>query len=360
MTTPARTCVRQVVIAFFFGWFVSLFLLASVRAESAESVKPDSHAPSRGLHHREIFQPGDRILFVGDQVTQTFTYPRALAAAILSLRPDDKLRFINGGYDEATTVSALSWIDDLLQISKPEVVFIALGLNDLLTQPTSDPAIFQTHFIKSLGELVQRVKSTTGVRRVVLLGPAATQPGVAFRVDSQTVNPQLIVLSQTILQVARDQQVAYIDMTAHSQLVFEAASQTEGEPLTFDGVRPNDLGGVVLASILLHGLQVTPAELEPLAWSPLPPRKMARVRNGLAITLRAPKLEEADRSRALYQVLLEHDEAFFRAWRLAGKSYSAGGRDEALARADNVWRKVEQTTRELFSTSSGESAKGRP
>ncbi len=358
MTTFSRSGPHPFVSTFFFAWVVlSLFVTTPVRAEPIE---PTTTTQTRGLHHRELFQPGDRILFVGDQVTQTFTYPRALAAAMLSLRPDDKLRFYNGGFDDATTLTALTWIDDLLQISKPQVVFIALGLNDLLTQVTSDPATFQANFIKSLSELVQRIKSTQGVRRVVLLGPSATQPGVAFRVDSQTVNPQLQTVSQAILQVARDTQVAYIDLTAHSQLVFEAASQTEGEPLTFDGVRPNDLGGVILASILLHGLQVTPGELEPLAWSPLPPRKMARVRNGLALPLPAPKLEEADRSRALYQVLLEHDEAFFRAWRLAGKSYSAGGRDEALARADNVWRKVEQTTRELFSTSSKSPAQHRP
>ncbi|NJL31328.1 MAG: hypothetical protein HC898_06685, partial [Phycisphaerales bacterium] len=202
------------------------------------------------------------------------------ATAMLSIRPHDKLRFINGGYDGATITSTLTWIDDLLSISQPQVVFIALGINDLLpvtrspddpspSAPLPDLAELESTIPQNLGLLVERVKAQAGVRSVILLGPSATQPGVSTRVDSTTLNPQLRKLSEWVMQTARQHQVNCIDLTEFSQAIYEQASQTDGEPLTFDGVRPNELGGVVLASILLKGLQVESRELEAKGWSPI-------------------------------------------------------------------------------------------
>lgn len=333
--------------------------VVSAAEPSPQPLETTASSTNNPLHHSRIFQPGDRVLFVGDQVTQTFTYPRAFATAMLSIRPHDKLRFINGGYDGATITSALTWIDDLLSISQPQVVFIAMGINDLLpatgssddpspSAPLPDLAELESTIPQNLGLLVERVKAQAGVRSVILLGPSATQPGVSTRVDSTTLNPQLRKLSEWVMQTARQHQVNYIDMTEFSQAIYEQASQTDGEPLTFDGVRPNELGGVVLASIILKGLQVEARELEAKGWSPIAPRKMARVRSGLALELKAPSLEQADRSRALYDAMLPHEQIFFRAWRLAGKSPSAGSREDAQQRADNAWSQVDRTASELF------------
>ena len=53
-----------------------------------------------------VIHPGDRILFIGDELTQQRLYTRATAAALLVIMPDADLRFFNGGYSDTTTETA--------------------------------------------------------------------------------------------------------------------------------------------------------------------------------------------------------------------------------------------------------------
>lgn len=312
------------------------FLVLLITGSLAATLPLSAEEPP--LSWRQLFQPGDRILWLGDENTQQSTYSRAAAGALLMLLPRHKLIFFNGGYEGATTASASEWLEELLKLTEPSIVFVNFGLNDAWSPPPNQDPV--QAYRDNLGRLLDRLTGFSGIRQVIVLGPAATQPGLNPQLDALRFNDLLQKFSEAASQTARQRSLPFIDLFAHSRFVFEAASKTEGEPLSFDGRIFNELGGVVVASIILKGLGVAPADLEPLAWAPLPARKMARIRSGLAIPLTAPSLEAAQPSRQLYEDLRHCDELFFRAWRLADKSPSAPSRASAMAAVQRAWLQI--------------------
>ena len=83
-----------------------------------------------------ILKPNDRIVFVGDDVTQDMFYTRAIATALLPIMPDANLRLYNAGKEGATAATfmepafkgkpATAW-EDLADLCKPTVVFVCLA-----------------------------------------------------------------------------------------------------------------------------------------------------------------------------------------------------------------------------------------
>ena len=63
-----------------------------------ESMTPDiPFLQTEPLALDQVVQQGDRVLFVGDEMTQQMLHTRALASALMGMYPDYDLRFFNGG-----------------------------------------------------------------------------------------------------------------------------------------------------------------------------------------------------------------------------------------------------------------------
>ncbi len=311
---------------------------------TAPATQPQKELPD--LHWSQLFHRGDHILFVGDDITQQMYYDRAATAALLAVMPDRNLRFFNGGKDGATARSAQKWIGGLLDLTRPQIVFIMFGLNDGV-----DPAAGRDpvgSYARALTALVQKVRAYAGVRQVIILSPPAVQPGLNARLDGLGYNDVLRKLAQTARQVAIDQHVGFIGLFEYTHFVFDAASKDQGESLSWDGRLPNDMGHVIIASVILRGLGLTPKELTPIAWEPLMARRMARIRTALAIHLPAPSLEASEPIQALFALLERYDEKFFRAWRIAGTFTGAPPRGLALSLADGAWAQVNEFVRHTY------------
>ena len=52
------------------------------------------------------------------------------AAAVTAVKPDANLRFFNGGNEGSTAGHALDWIDALMDLVQPTIVFVCFGLNE--------------------------------------------------------------------------------------------------------------------------------------------------------------------------------------------------------------------------------------
>ncbi len=302
----------------------------------------------RPIEWRKMIRPDDQILFLGDEVTQQGFYTRAFGAAMCALMPKGDLRVFNGGRDGATAASALNDVEELLALTKPTVVFIYLGLNDAMPQPGESPEGVAQRFHKHLTILVERLQKGPTVREVFILGPAAVQSGMDVNLDSLNFNDLLSRLSDTGLAVAAERKVSFIDLFPHTHFVFEKAQRDENDPLTLRGRLPSEDSHIIIASLLLKGLGVTEKELDPLGWSPLASRKMGRIRTALALRLTPPSVDAGRLSNEIYESIRAHDEAFFKAWRLAGKSPSAPPREMSLTAAQGAWDRVRKHAAENY------------
>ncbi len=314
-------------------------LVVLVLASFVLAEQPSTEPLPETLNFDQVFQKNDRVLFVGDELTQQMFYTRGIGTAVLALRPGQDIRFINGGYEGATSGSALEWIDDLMGLAKPTVVFICLGSNDI--KVGGDIAAITQSFETNLEKLIGRIRASNTVRQIIILSPPAVERSRDSAQRWSDDNLALAELSKAAFRVAGRTKSSYIELLSHLRQVYVDARQTEGEELTRAGM-PSEVAHVVIASLVLRGVGVTPKMLESVGWSPLPPLRMRRVRQALAISVKPPPLEAAEKSRKLYESFGEFDERFFRLWRLAPKHPSLPPREKLQAAVDESWAKVEE------------------
>ncbi len=289
-------------------------LAAGPPDEPIESVIQRDAAPD--AERGPAIQPGDRVLFIGDGLTQQMFYTRATAAALLSVYHDAGLRFFNGGIDGASPETAAESLDELVELSDPTVVFVCFGFGAVISPST--PTVAEG-FGDSLGGLLDRLATLAKVRRVIVLGPPAVAVRVGDGTDPGGKNARLASLSKAARHTAADRGMLFIDLFDHTLSVYHAANLSVGEPLAHARGWPTEAAHVVIASVILRGIGIEAADLNQADWSPLRPVEMRRIRQVLALPLDPVDLDRAELSRSLYQAVGRFDERFFRLWRLGSR-----------------------------------------
>ncbi len=304
----------------------------------------------RALKFDDVIRAGDRVVFVGDDLTQQMYYTRGIASALLAMRPGDGLRFFNGGWDGATAGAAGEWVEDLLSACKPTVVFLCFGLNDGKMLPPDDKVIGE--YEENLRNLIDKCKAYPGVRTIVVMSAPAVQNGPGPDQNSGGYNQTLRRMAYSAQSVAGVKGVFFIDTFDPMRVLYAEASRVRGDGLA-SGRLPSEDGAIVLASTILWAIGVTKEELEPVGWAPLKPRNMGRVRPALGIELKEPEYRDAFHSRETYEKLREFDAAFFQAWRLSKQNPRSRPRDELMKKADASWFEVETFVRRAYAGQRG-------
>jgi len=311
------------------------------------SVQPEP-IQAEPLKFDEIIKSGDRIAFVGDDVTQQQFYVRSLGTALLCMKPGYGLRLFNGGIDGATATTALDWADDFLVTSKPTVVFLCFGLNDGKNLPPSDAVVDK--YEDSLGKLIEKVKATQGVREVVVMSAPAVQTGQVEQGNKGGYNQTLYRLAMSAQTIATVKKVKFVDLYDPMRVVYTEAARAGGDMLTIGGRLPTEDAHTVLASVILYGIGVTRPMLEPVGWAPLKAPRMGRIRGALGITLSEPDYRLAVQSRTVYEKMREFDALFFQAWRLAKPDRKTRSRPELLEQADASWFELDTYVRGAYAS----------
>lgn len=316
---------------------VVLLLAGGVSAQPGAANLPATGAGAVG--HEGFLQPSDRVLFVGDGLTQQMFYCRAVATGLLAMRPEEGLRFYNGGYAGSGPGEAAGWIDDLLGLARPTVVFVCFGLD--YASERREVGVDAKAFSEQLAGLLDRLAAEESVRRIVVLGPPAVDPvSEAGLKDSGMDNAVLAELAKAARKVSEDKNLLFINLYAPMLAVYSDPELVPGEQLSYDGKLPSEVGHVVIASVILAGIGVEAGQLQQIGWSPLRLVEMGRVGNALALQIEPAGFQAADLSRALYQAIGRFDERFFRAWRIAGRRPTPQPRRKALVDAEADWSAV--------------------
>jgi len=234
------------------------FALASLFAVACTALTPLQAATAEFAIH-----DGDRVVLLGDSITEQRLYTTAIEAYTLARFPQWKLTFRNLGWSGDTAQGGLNRAPrDLLPL-KPTFVTIDFGMNDHGYR-AFDENIFKNYIEKQTG-LVSLLKSNGA--RVALVTP---QPIEDKRPDpdKDVRNESLRKMSDGLREVATKEGVLFADQFDPYMAVMLRARQADPAAVIGggDSVHPGPVGQTIMAWAILKCLgapaAVSSAELD--------------------------------------------------------------------------------------------------
>jgi lysophospholipase L1-like esterase len=199
-----------------------------------------------------FFKKGDRIVFLGDSITEQYQYSSYIELYLTTRFPNWSLTFLNAGISGDTAAGGASRFDTHVLAEKPTAVTIDFGMND--GEYGAFKANANRRYVDKTTAMLEMAKKA-GVR-VALISPNAVDP---------RVNPGLSTYFQTQKQfyaplkgIAQKFHVPFVDqyeVTAAdiTKMQLENPKGTQVKPFP-DGVHTSPQGGLLMAHTILVGL----------------------------------------------------------------------------------------------------------
>ena len=196
-----------------------------------------------------LLKTGDRMVFLGDSITEQRTYTRYVMNYFTLRYPGAAISFRNAGWSGDTAPGGLNRLQrDVLSL-KPNVVSICFGMNDGGYSPF-DQGRFD-NYMRGMTGLVANLKGQ-GVT-VVLLTPGCIDPDK--RKEGNVYNETLTRYAKAVLDLAATEKLASFDLNA---LMLDVQTRAKAETPAFtmipDSVHPSPPGQLVMAYALLRAL----------------------------------------------------------------------------------------------------------
>lgn len=196
-----------------------------------------------------FFKKGDRVVFLGDSITEQYQYSNYIELYLTTRFPGWGMTFLNAGIGGDTATGGAGRFASHVLAEKPTCVTIDFGMNDGGYRDFD--AKKAAGYAKNTEAMLQAAK-TAGVR-VALLSPNAVE------VD---VRPGLKTYLQTqekfyapLKDLAAKYQLPYVDQYAITKAALERITQDMAKVRPFpDGVHTNGAGGLLMAHTILVGL----------------------------------------------------------------------------------------------------------
>jgi len=237
-------------------------------------------------HAQPLLQPGKRVVFIGDSITQHGEYVDWVESWLLTHHPKNHYNILRVGLS-AETASGLSEaaaksprpdvnerLQRVLQALEPELLFVCYGMNDGLYRPLSDGRF--AAFRQGIESVIQQAKQT-GCKVVLLTPPPfdAKAPNMierviegpdaaySYRTPHAGYDHVLHTYAQWELTLA-DQVDAIINL--HGPMNASINQQRAQNPdfyLSKDGVHPGSEGHALMGRLVITGLGFDRPERDP-------------------------------------------------------------------------------------------------
>ncbi len=205
-----------------------------------------------------LLQPGARILFQGDSVTDAGRsreddaqlgggYANFVAAWLSALYPERRLTFLNRGaggnrvYDMEER-----WTQDCIEL-KPDWVSILIGINDTWRRYDSNMISSITDFEASYRRILERTKNETNAQ-LILLEPFVLPTPADRIVWREDLDPRIDV----VRRLARDYTALYVP---YDGLFASASTQREPAFWASDGVHPTQAGHAFMSQAWIKAVE---------------------------------------------------------------------------------------------------------
>jgi lysophospholipase L1-like esterase len=197
-----------------------------------------------------FFQKGDRIVFLGDSITEQYQYSTDIELYLTTRFPKWRMAFINAGISGDTAWGGTNRFAQHALAEKPTAVTIDFGMNDG-GYGKFDKNIADA-YIKNTRTMLEAAKKA-GVR-VALISP---------NVVDWRVRPDLVLYRDTqkkfyapLKDLAAEFKAPFVDQYAVTRAVIEKLEQQQAKNVKPfpDGVHTSGEGGLLMAHTILVGL----------------------------------------------------------------------------------------------------------
>jgi lysophospholipase L1-like esterase len=233
-----------------------------------------------------FFQKGDRIVFLGDSITEQYQHSTDIELYLTTRFPDWNLTFLNAGIGGDTANGGAGRFQQHVLDEKPTAVTINFGMNDAGYQKFD--ANRNKQYLEETAAMLEMAKKA-GVR-VALLSPNSVDrrrsPGFSdFKVYIETQKQFYAPLKE----LAEKYGATFVDQYAVTRVALEKMESDKADSVVpfGDGFHTASPGGLLMAHAILTGLGA-PAEVSDV--------KMAIGVDGQAQTRRC-KVEKLEASK---------------------------------------------------------------
>ena len=197
-----------------------------------------------------FFKKGDRIVFLGDSITEQYGYSSAIELYLTTRFPDWNLTFLNAGIGGDTATGGANRFATHVLAEKPTAVTIDFGMNDggygEFKQDRFDGYVKNT-------EAMLKAAKEAGVR-VAVISPNAVEvrakPQLKTYLDTQKQ------FYAPLKDLAAKYDDAFVDQYAVTRDVLEKIAADNADVKAFpDGVHTNPGGALLMAHTILVGLK---------------------------------------------------------------------------------------------------------
>jgi lysophospholipase L1-like esterase len=198
-----------------------------------------------------LISSGDRMVFLGDSITEQRIYTRYVMNYFTLCAPGAKIFFRNAGWSGDTAPGGLQRLKrDVLDL-KPTVVSICFGMNDARYIPFNQEAF--DAYMKGMKGLVEELKKAHV--KVVLLSPGIVEITVIPDFIHTHYNEALGKFAEGVMKLGEEENVPAYNL---HELMMDVQIRGKKDNSKFcmidDGVHPNQIGHVVMAYALLRML----------------------------------------------------------------------------------------------------------
>ena len=216
-----------------------------------QAADPKPAAPADGAKDC-FFKPNDRIVFLGDSITEQYQYSTYIELYLTTRMPKGNFTFINAGIGGDTANGGANRFQAHVLTEKPTAVTINFGMNDG-GYGAFNPAANKVFVEKTAAMLEMANKA--GVR-VALLSPNAVDRRVKTN-GKQYVETQKQFYAP-LGELAEKHNVAFVDQYAITRAATDKMEADDPEAKKakpyYDGFHTSPPGGMLMAHAILTGL----------------------------------------------------------------------------------------------------------
>jgi lysophospholipase L1-like esterase len=203
-------------------------------------------------HAEPVLKDGDRMVFLGDSITQQQIYTRYVMNYFALRHPEMEVEFRNAGVSGDTAVGAIERLrEDVLDL-RPDVVSICFGMNDAGYTKFEEER-YET-FMAGMTVLLSELKRVKA--KAVLLTPGPVDPDKAASwLDGKVYNETLARYAEGVKELAARKGLPVYDIY---DLLLDVQTRAKADDPEFtmipDAVHPSPPGQALMAYALLKAL----------------------------------------------------------------------------------------------------------
>jgi lysophospholipase L1-like esterase len=234
-----------------------LFLLALAAAlggltPTSRTVAGEPRATQPAAEKAFFFKPGDRIVFLGDSITQQYQYSSYIELYLTTRMPDGNFTFLNAGIGGDTANGGAGRFQKHVLDEKPTAVTINFGMNDG-GYGAFNPQANKVYVEKTAAMLDAAKKANV---RVALVSPNAIDQrygggGMKYLETQKEFYAPL-------KGIAEKHEVPFVDQYAVTRTALEKMQADDPKGMKVkpfpDAVHTNGQGGLLMAHTILTGL----------------------------------------------------------------------------------------------------------